>query len=177
MDALEQFLTDRIPKSTQHNSFYHFTDRKNLRLVRQHGLLSTAELRRLNLFPQVTPGGDQNSLNSDLANGTDRYVCLCFTSSHPMCHIATVNRGLDAVYLKVNPQILRVPGVMITNAPSNQNGVQKIAAAKALPGLDLDVLYTRMVWAEPAVNARLQVAEKYEILVPNRVPLEYISGL
>jgi hypothetical protein len=176
MDPLQHFIAGRVAKSTQHNCFYHFTDRKNLDSIRERGLLCTAELKRQKLFPQVTPGGDQNSLHSDEANGTDKYVCLCFTNNHPMCYVASSNRGLDAVYLRIRPEILKVNGVMITNAPSNQTGVQKVLAAAALSNLDLDVIYTRLDWTDPAVNGRLQIAEKYEILVPQRVTIDYISG-
>jgi hypothetical protein len=172
---LDQFITDRLAKSTQHNCFYHFTDRKNLNLIRVHGLLCTAELKRRGFFPHVTPGGDRNSLCSDHKNGTNKYVCLCFTNSHPMCHIASTNRGLDAVYLKIKPEILKLKGVMITNAPSNQNGIEKVSAAEALNSLDLDVIYTWMKWKDPVINARLKVAEKYEILVPTKAPIEYIA--
>ena len=77
-----------VGASTQHKRFYHFTDKKNLDLIRKHGLLSTSELKRRNLFTGVTPGGDANSQASDYATGTDQYVCLCFTNNHPMCHVA-----------------------------------------------------------------------------------------
>jgi hypothetical protein len=65
---------------------------------------------------------------------------------------------------------------MITTAPSNQGGVLKVPAAVALADLDLDVIYTYMDWTNPEIHARLQIARKYEILVPKRVPIEYIMG-
>jgi hypothetical protein len=172
--AFEDFLA-RVNKSTQHQTFYHFTDKKNLDSIRKHGLLCTAELRRQGLFKEVIPGGDANSQTSDRETGTDKYVCLCFTSNHPMCHIATKeNRISDPVYLRIDPSIIAVDGVMITNAPSNQKGVERVSANKGLDELDLDVIYTWMKWADPEIRARLSVAEKYEILVPKAVVLKYI---
>jgi hypothetical protein len=137
--------------------------------------LCTAELKRQGLFDKVAAGGDANSQASDHASGTDEYVCLCFTSNHPMCHVA-VNEGriVDPIYLQIDPEIIKVNGVMITSAPSNQKGVERIVAAEALDGLDLDVLYTWMEWKQPEIHARLSVAEKYEILVPKEVPIKYI---
>jgi hypothetical protein len=174
---LDTFLRETLGKSPQHQRFYHFTDRKNLPLVREHGLLSTSALRTRNLLKNVKTGGDAASLQSDAAKGTDGYVCLCFTSSHPMAHVAMPDeRKLDPVYLEINPQVIKLPNVMITNAPSNQNGIVRVAAATALDGLDLEVIYMRTDWNDAAVQARLQAAEKYEILVPGSLAKQYIVG-
>jgi hypothetical protein len=175
---LETFLANHVRTSTQQRRFFHFTDRKNLASIRSHGLLSARELRRLNLFQQVAAGGDANSLASDMAKGIDDYVCLCFTTSHPMQYICRTQRGLDPVYLHVSPEVIKLPGVMITNAPSNQTGIVPQQASAALDTLDLGVLYKRTDWNNPTVQERLQTAEKYEILVPKRVPVEaVIHGL
>jgi hypothetical protein len=174
---LDQFLAETLGKSTQHQKFYHFTDKKNLPLIRGHGLLSTGELRRRGLLPSVKTGGDANSLNSDSAKGTDAYVCLCLTRSHPMAHVAMMDeRKLDPVYLEIDPQVIKLPNVMITNAPSNQTGVVRVAAATALDGLDLDVIYKRTDWSNAEVQARLQAAEKYEILIPGSLAKQHIVG-
>jgi hypothetical protein len=174
---LDAFLTNTLAKSPQHQSFYHFTDRKNLPLVLQHGLLSTSELRNRGLFENVKTGGDAISLQSDTAKGTNGYVCLCFTRNHPMAHVAMHDeRALDPVYLEIDPKVIKLPNVMITNAPSNQNGVVRVAAATALDGLDLEVIYSRTDWTDAAVQARLQAAEKYEILIPGSLAKQYIVG-
>src|SRR5260370_21885102 len=106
---LDQFLAETLGKSTQHQKFYHFTDRKNLPLVRQHGLLSTSELRRRGFLESVKTGGDANSLQSDSAKGTDAYVCLCFTRNNPMAHVAMNDeRKLDPVYLEIAPNLIKL---------------------------------------------------------------------
>jgi hypothetical protein len=174
---LDAFLTETLGKSTQHQKFYHFTDRKNLPLIRQYSLLSTSALRTLNLFGNVKTGGDAASLQSDTAKGTDGYVCLCFTRGHPMAHVAMQDdRKLDPVYLEIDPRVVKLPNVMITNAPSNQNGVIRVAAGTALDSLDLEVIYKRTDWNDAAVQARLQAAEKYEILIPGSLATQYIIG-
>jgi ssDNA thymidine ADP-ribosyltransferase, DarT len=174
---LDKFIADTLAKSPQHQQFYHFTDRKNLPLIREHGLLSTNELRRRGLFTSVKTGGDATSLQSDRAKGTDGYVCLCFTRNHPMAHVAMNDeRKLDPVYLEVHPSVIKLPDVMITNAPSNQNGVERMAAAGALDGLDLEIIYKRTDWSDAEIQARLKAAEKYEILVPGSLAKQYIIG-
>jgi hypothetical protein len=176
---LDKFLAEILAKSPQHQKFYHFTDRKNLPQIRQIGLLSTSELRRHGLLANVKTGGDANSLQSDSAKGTDAYVCLCFTRSHPMAHVAMNDeRKLDPVYLEINPGVIKLPNVMITNAPSNQSGVQRVAAASALAGLDLEIIYARADWSDSVIQARLQATEKYEILIPGSLAKQYIiAGL
>jgi hypothetical protein len=43
--------------------------------------------------------------------------------------------------------------------------------------IDYNVLYTRTNWSDPAVQQRLQAAEKYEILVPRVIQLDLIRNL
>jgi hypothetical protein len=69
---LDHFLAETVGKSPQHQKFYHFTDRKNLPLIRQHGLLSTSELRSRGLLENVKTGGDAASLQSDSCKGDGR---------------------------------------------------------------------------------------------------------
>jgi hypothetical protein len=171
---IEKFLAEHVRGSVQHKRFYHFTDKNNLDSIRKHGLLCTSELRRLNLLDSVATGGDENSLATDMAKGTDKFVCLCFTTNHPMHYIARTQRGLNPVYLHVSPEVIKFPGVMITDAPSNQNGVVRQSAGDALDKLDLEVIYKRTDWTRAEIRSRLQTAEKYELLIPSRVPMEAI---
>lgn len=172
---LEAFLRT-VRQSKQANHFYHFTDRGNLASIGRQGLLCTSELRRLRMIDNVVTGGDANSLASDTRNGTDQYVCLCFTTSHPMCHRAR-ERGCDPVYLSIDPEIIKLVGVMVTDAPSNQNGVVPQAPSVALDNMHLDCIYQWINWAEhPEAREQRIVAEKYEILVPKRIAIDYIVG-
>jgi hypothetical protein len=171
---LETFLVQHVRGSVQHRRFYHFTDRKNLESIRKHGLLCTSELRRLKLLANVATGGDENSLATDMAKGTDKFVCLCFTTNHPMHYIARTQRGLDPVYLHVSPEVIKFPDVMITDAPSNQDGIVPQAAGGALDNLDLEVIYKRTDWKQAEIRGRLLKAEKYEILIPSHVPVAAI---
>jgi hypothetical protein len=152
---LDVFLT-RVRSSKQLNYFYHFTDKKNLDSIRARGLLCTSELRRLGILKDVITGGDENSLASDTKNGIDKYVCLCFTTNHPMSYRAK-ERGVDPVYLSINPDIIKSNGVMITDAASNQSGVIPQAASAALDNLHLDVIYQWIDWGvDPDAHDRDQ---------------------
>ena len=172
---LDAFLTT-VRSSKQFNHFYHFTDKKNLDSIRARGLLCTRELRRLGIFANVVTGGDATSLASDAQNGIDQFVCLCFTTSHPTCYRAS-QRGVDPVYLWIDPDVIKEAGVKITDAPSNQNGVIPQAPSAALDNLHLDAIYEWIDWTEhPEAHDQRIIAEKYEILVPKRIALAYIVG-
>lgn len=88
-------------------------------------------------------------------------------------------RGIDPVYLSINPEIIKLPGVMITNAASNQGGVVKQAAEIALDELHLDPIYSWIDWTHhPEARDHRILAEKYEVLVPKNVAVGYIvAGL
>ncbi len=43
--------------------------------------------------------------------------------------------------------------------------------------IDYEVLYTRTNWLDPAIKQRLDQAEKCEVLVPSRIPLDWIRNI
>lgn len=170
---LDKFLKT-VRASNQFNHFYHFTDKKNLDSIKALGLLCTSELRRLRLLETVVTGGDATSLATDVQKGNDKYVCLCFTKKHPMYYVAS-QRGVDPTWISIDPEVIKLPGVMVTDAPSNQIGVVPQAASQALDNLHLDAIYQRIDWTQhPEARDHRVAAEKYEILVPKKVILDYI---
>ena len=160
----------RIPR------LYHFTDTRNLPLMREHGgIFSTARLREMGVH--FHPGGNQWSLDQDERFGMDRFVHLCFAVDHPMEHWAR-ERGdmLVAIYLYIDRSILHEPGVAF--APDVANGVdlQTCSIEEARGRIDYDILYTRTNWKDPAIQAKRQAAERCEILVPDHVPMRFIQN-
>lgn len=114
-------------------------------------------------------------MDADRLFGVDRYVHLCFTTGHPMAYLAQQDgRISDIVWLRIDPSIIKRSGVKVTSDVSNKKGVVAEVPSVVVPTLDLEVIYTRTDWKDPAVNARLKTAEKYEILVPEIVPISYV---
>lgn len=67
---------------------YHFTDRRNLELIRKlGGLYPLAELRRRDVAVPA-PGGNEWSWDANGIKGFDEYVHLCFRATHPMEFVA-----------------------------------------------------------------------------------------
>jgi hypothetical protein len=105
-------------------SFYHFTDRRNLLMIKEHGgLYSLAMLRKMKIEIPA-PGGNEWSHDADGRIGLDRYVHLCFRPTHPMEYVARQDgRIVDSVYLQIHPDVLKVDGVMYTAGVSNKSGM------------------------------------------------------
>lgn len=171
IDEIVKFLKDHG------RSFFHFTDRKNLPGIRQHGILSMHQVRAMGLQVPAT-GGNQWSLDADTASGMDRYAHLCFFDSHPMEYVAKEEGRIESsIFLRIDPEVLRIPGTQVTNVVSNSSGCTPLAIESGFESLDLEVIYTRTDWKNDEIKARLKIAKKYEVLVPGVVPVGLIKNL
>src|ERR1700726_1329611 len=157
---------------------YHFTDRRNLSLIRDLGGLSPlAKLRKMKIEVPA-PGGNEWSHDADGIAGMDKYVHLCFRPTHPMEYIAREEGRIeDTIFLQIHPDVLLWDGVKFTADISNKSGVETHTIESAKTIIDFEVLSTRTNWASPAIQERLQQAERYEVLVPKRIPLKLIRNL
>jgi hypothetical protein len=162
----------------QITTLYHFTDRRNIPMIRRlGGLFPLAQLRKAG-HKVPHPGGNQWSHDADAMKGLDAYVHLCFRDNHPMEHQARQNGHIgEAIFLQVHPDVLNWSGVQFTPDVSNKSGVDAFSIEQARGMIDYEVLYTRTNWNDPTVQERLQQAEKCEILVPRKIPLEMIRNL
>ncbi len=164
-----------LAKGHLYRSLYHFTAHANLISIGKHGLVSKAEASKRKISIPVY-GGNEWSRDADSLKGLEDYVNLCFTQSHPMCHLASVEgRITNPIYLPIDPDVLKVNGVKITLGVANKAGVELLDVEKGLGQLDTEVLYTRTDWNDSEIQERLRRAEKCEILVPKSVPLDLIK--
>lgn len=159
-------------------SFYHFTDLQNLDSIRKHGgLFSLAELRRRKIIV-AKPGGNQWSHDADSRLQLDRFVHLCLRESHPMEYCARQGGHIgDTRFLEIDPSVRHLEGVMYSPDVSNKAGVSVVPIAAADGKIDGEVLYTKTDWTNPEIKARLKLASKCELLVPNFIPAEFIRNL
>jgi hypothetical protein len=157
---------------------FHFTDTRNLPLIRRcGGLLSLAALRKKNIDVPA-PGGNEWSHDADHLVGLDKYVHLCFRKQHPMEYRAKQDgRIVDPIFLEIAPDVLAIPSVLFTPDVSNKSGVKQYTVEQALKMIDFEVLYKQTDWRDPAIRTRLNNAEKCEVLVPDLVPLALIRNL
>jgi len=159
-------------------SLYHFTDRRNLELIRGlGGLFPLAELEERGIEIPA-PGSDEGSRIVDRQRDLHRYVHLCFKSNHPMEYLARQQGRIgDSIFLQVHSSVIHWEGVLFVPGMANTNGITFHTVDEARHMIDYEVLYTRTNWSDPQVQERLQAAEKYEILVPRVIPLDLIRNL
>lgn len=158
---------------------FHFTDEANIPLIIAHGgLLSLKRLVEAGITPP-RPGGNQWSHDADRYKGVDRFVHLGFVRDHPMKWVAEhkESRIGPVRVLSVRASVLELPGVMYTADVANKSGVPIISPEEADQQLDAEALYTYIDWKVPENRARRDQAARYEVLVPDIIPLDYIEGL
>ena len=175
MIDLDRFIALVRTGKRPNTSFYHFTDVSNLVSIRQNGLLSMAELRHRRIKVE-RPGGNQWSRDADRISGMDQYVHLCFWSQHPMEYAARQDgRIQQSRFLRVKLETIKIPGVLVTDQVSNKSGVQGTLVRESFGNLDLNVIYNQTDWTQKEVKKRLLASRKYELLVPNYVPVSYLE--
>ncbi len=157
---------------------YHFTDRRNLPIINELGGLYPLSQLKQKKVEVPAPGGNDWSWSADALKGMGSYIHLCFRSTHPMEFIARQEgRISDTIFLQIHPSVMHFEGVRFTNDVANKAGVESVAIADAEALIDFEVLYTRTDWKDPAIKVRLSQAEKYEVLVPQFIPLAYIRNI
>lgn len=162
--------------SKNNRTFFHFTDKRNLPSIREHGLLSMEILRERNIIRVA--GGNDWSLDADRRSGMDAFVHLCFFDEHPMEYLATREGRIDeSKFLRISPEVLLSEGVKICDRVANRSDALPKPAAEMVDLLDLQVIYTRTDWKDPGIQARLKAAKRCEILIPKVIPIKLIMGL
>lgn len=157
---------------------WHFTDAANVGSIRQlGGIFSLRELDRRGIAIPA-PGGDALSHQIDRRKGLDQYVRLCFKKQHPMEFRAREEgRIRETAWMKVSSDIILNPEVRFSIGVAYMDGVEMIDHQRFAREMDFEVLYCWTDWNDPAIQARLQQAEKSEALVPHFVPMRNIMEI
>ncbi len=164
-------------KGSHNSCFYHFTDLENLSSIREHGLLSLAKMDEMGSRPPK-PGGTQLSRDLDTHYRLNRYVHLCFWDQHPMEYVQKKEGHIgETKFLQIDPNILKTEGAIATSEVSIKTGVVPLPVEEMLPNLDLEVCYDKTDWKDKGVQARKLLSYKYELLIPDQVPLDMILNL
>ncbi len=123
----------------------------------------------------VDYGSDTTSRYSDRRKHLDGFVHLCFFAKHRMAYFAKdrIKSG-EIAFLQVLPGVLALPGVKLSKGASNRDEVEIADVSTMLPKLDWEVIYSYTDWRDKDVRQRLNEAEMYEILVPEKIATEYL---
>jgi len=144
---------------------YHFTDTRNLVLIKRHGLLTSAELCERGVKP-VFRGGNELSLILDKELGLDSYIHLCLFASHPMEFVARRAKHIEETkFLEISTSVLNQYGIVFTPGVSNRTGMLGLTLANANEKMYLNTSIQD--------NSR----KKYELLIPNEIEAQYIENV
>jgi hypothetical protein len=167
-----------IEDLAQIRHLYHFTDARNLPLIKAlGGILSSKLLRAMEI--EFHSGGNQWSIDQDLRTGMDAYIHLCWDLGHPMAHNIKIREGGPQVaYLKINRSILERDGVLFSRDVANsKNARPLVTVPEACEGgmIDYDAINNRIGSRLIKENYHRRVAaELSEILVPDLVEIDLI---
>lgn len=157
---------------------YHFTDSRNITRIKEcGGLFSYRELSN-SMLDGIVCGGNDWSHDADNISGVDDYVHLCFTTNHPMEYLARQEgRIRETCWICVHRDVLRIKGVRFTNDVANKAGVTLLTNNEAVNELDHEAIFTFIDFGIGNNQQRKQIAEKYEILIPGHIPLQYLVNI
>ncbi len=155
---------------------YHFTDRRNLKSIVEHGgLVSWGDAcdRDMSI---AAPGGSDTSHSLDRRMGLEYYVRLSFISNHPMMHVA-MNDGRidDPVILEIDPQVAYLGGSKFSdrNAARTSAGVKVGDSLSDLRNLRFNLFNKSYFDLDSDEKPYYQA----EVLVFHEVPLCYIRNI
>lgn len=156
------------------NTIYHFTERKNLKSIKDNGgLYSLAKINEMKL-ENISYISNDWSHDADNFKGLDSYVHLCFLKNeHPMAFKAREDKK-DIVWLDIDTAVLNIGGVLYTDDIANKAGVIPLDNDTAKNTLDIEAIYKFLPFNEEGNRERKVATYKYEILVPDFIPLNYI---
>ncbi|MEL7152159.1 MAG: DarT ssDNA thymidine ADP-ribosyltransferase family protein [Pseudomonadota bacterium] len=169
-------LIAAIKNGYRTRSLFHFTDEANLKSIRQHGLLSKAELDARGIVP-VNPGGDDASRQSDTKEGIYDDVRLSLVRKHSMAYICKRDeRQTDQIVFSVDPVVMSLPNVRMSLGMANSSANPKIPLQDAVGFVDVDVMYTNhgRDWSE--IRDTVKRNQKYEVLIPKVVEPRFLLG-
>ncbi len=85
---------------------YHFTDKRNIESIKEHGLYSFAALKKrleYTVESDFYPSSNDRSRTIDFNKGLSNYIRLCGDQYHPMVNIAlSENRIKEVTWLRMN---------------------------------------------------------------------------
>jgi hypothetical protein len=161
--------------------FYHFTDRVNLKSIKENGGLYSWFYCDMNNIVIPKPGGSMGSRQNDTTNGKKDFVRIAFNKEHPMLFIAEKDgRISNAIWLNIDLKVAYFKNTEFSdkNAAAFSSYKPKIGnEVNYLENVRFDILKK----AERVKHYNLSDDEKpynqAEVLVKTWIPIEYITNI
>lgn len=154
---------------------YHFTDRDNLdSIITNGGLYSWADCESRGITI-AKPGGSQQSRSLDRRDGLQNFVRVSFTTQHPMMYVAMNDHRIsNPVILEIDTDVIFWKGSKYADRNATKNGARVGSSIE-----DFKRIHFRSVKARKHFDLDIDEQPYYqaEILVPNFIPLQYITNI
>lgn len=152
--------------------FYHFTDKRNLASIKQHGgLYSWSYCKKHNIAIPYA-GGDEISRKLDSFHGLEDYVRLSFCDNHPMKH-RLYEQGYDLVLLKVNVDVALINETLFSDINATDNNHQRGASLDDLKKVDFKAVNSKYLRSTDELFKKHQA----EVLVKTFIPIDKILNI
>lgn len=169
----EQYLN--LVKSAGVTKLFHFTDKSNLKNIRDMGGLYSWDYLVSSNINIPAPGGDNLSRMLDSRYKLENFVRTSFCSNHPMMYVARKEgRITDPVILEINPEVIALKDTMFSNMNATKKGHKKGTGIKDLKRVDFNIcLQNNQFDLEEYEKAYYQS----EVMVKQFIPSKYIMNL
>ena len=189
VNILEKFYRDYLDKKTSYKCdysyierflmenkiqfLYHFTSKKNLSSIKEHGICSIAELERMGI--DVEYGSSTSSRTIDRNKSLANYVHLSYEQRHPMLYIALAEgRLFDFVVLNISPEVILFKNTKFSNI--NAASTQAVISSEISFFLSLDFKnFHNKKYSDLSTEAKRQY--QAEVLVEKKIETNIISNL
>lgn len=166
--GIEQYIKRKRVKR-----FYHFTDRRNLQSIKQHGGLFSWYHCEKNGISISNPGGTPISRELDERYGLEDYVRLSFCDDHPMAY-RKHKEGSSLVLLYVDIDVATFKDTLFADRNATSNSCEYGAGLDDLMKVDIQATQEHYV---SRADEELFSLHQAECMVKTHIPLKYISNI
>lgn len=161
--------------------FYHFTDRSNLKSIKENGGLFSWYYCDLNGIEIPMPGGSLDSRQNDKINGKKDFVRVAFNKEHPMLFIAKRDRRISKpVWLEIDIEVAYFEHTEFSDKNAAAFSSYTPIIGKEIEHLS-NIRFDILKKAERVKHYKLKDYEKpynqAEVLVKTWIPIEYIKNI
>lgn len=164
----------QILKNHNIQSLWHFTDIRNLPLIKKfNGLRSKEFLENRGYLTKVYCGGNELSHNLDRELGNWDKISLNFTPYTPMAY--HIKKEKHLVFIEIDISVATFEGVFFTdcNATRLRNGQKREKGVKGLRNVRFEHIQSK---PKPYDQDWVKFVQA-EVLVPHHIPVEYFKKI
>lgn len=151
---------------------YHFTDRRNIDSIIQHGGLYSWHYCLKNNIKIPYPGGDASSKALDKSYRLEDYVRLSFCEDHPMSW-RLQQQGYDLVLLKIKVEVAWIKDTLFSDMNATDKLHKHGGSLQDLKRVDFNATQQHYVRRDSPLFKKHQA----EVLVKTFIPLQYIVNI